>query len=214
MTANAAVPCTERQNADDETLIQRSLEGDRDAFDTLMCRHSDKLFRLARSIVDDEADAHDVLQRAMVKIHRKLDTLRDASSFNSWAYRIVRNMALMHIRKQDRNDEIGFGQLGAGRDDERHFESLAPQWRSNADEAAETSELRERLLSAIEDLEPKYQSPFVLYEFDGHDIHEIADLLDLSNGGVKSRLHRARKKLRATLERYVRQDLNNLDDTA
>lgn len=207
MSTDTAVPCAERQNADDEVLIGRALEGDSDAFETLICRHSEKFFRLARGIVDDESDAQDVLQKAMVKMHRKLDTLRDPGSFNSWAYRIVKNMALMQVRRESRNAEIGFGDLGPGQDDERHFESLAPNWRNQAEEAIETEELRERLTAAIEELEPKYQSPFVLYEFDGLEIAEIGELLDLSVGGVKSRLHRARKKLRASLERYVREDM-------
>ena len=209
MTTEPAVPCAERQNADDETLIERSLEGDGDAFETLMCRHAEKFFRLARGIVEDESDAQDVLQRAMVKIHRKLETLRDPTSFHSWAYRIVKNMALMQLRRQNRSDEIGFGDLGPGRDDERHFESSRPKWRHSGEEAFETSELRERLADAIDELEPKYQSPFVLYEFEGADLAEIGELLDLSVGGVKSRLHRARKRLRATLERYVREDLQS-----
>ena len=148
------------------------------------------------------------LQKALLKIHRKLETLRDPSSFGSWAYRIVKNQALMSVRKSKRNAEIGFGDLGPGQDDERHFEALAPDWRGRADEAFEVAELREFLVDAVEELEPKYQSAFVLYEFEGLNLQEVGELLDLSVAGVKSRLHRARLHLRATLKRYVSDDLS------
>lgn len=215
MTTNTtAMPCAERQNADDETLIQRAIDGDADAFETLVCRHSEKLIRLARGIVESDSDAHDVWQKAMVKIHDKLDTLRNPESFHSWAYRIVRNTALMEVRKGQRSSEIGFGDLGDGQDDMRHFESLAPDWRQKADEALEASELRDQLAEAVEELPPKYQSPLMLYEFEGYSHQEIGELLELSEAGAKSRVHRARIKLRATLERYLREDLEDQRKTA
>jgi len=207
-------PCdVRRESADDEALVRRVLEeGESEAFEALICRYRSKFYRLARGIVESDSDAQDVLQKAFLKMHGKLDTLRDPSSFYSWAYRIVKNAALMKIRKNNRNSEVGFGDLGPGSDDERHFETTDPDWRNRGDEVAENEELREHLADAVEELEPKYQSAFVLYEFEGHDLEEIAGLLDLSVAGVKSRLHRARKRLRATLERYVDRDLD--DDVA
>ena len=210
MASKYAVPCSKRTGLEDATLVARTLDGDTDAFELLVCRYAEKFFRMAQGIVENESDAQDVIQKALLKIHGKLETLRDHSSFSSWAYRIVKNQALMKVRKQKRNSEVGFGDLGPGKDDERHFEGLAPEWRSRADEAFETSELRERILEAIEELEPKYQSPFVLYEFEGHELPEIGELLDLSVAGVKTRLHRARLRLRATLERYTRDDLETI----
>jgi RNA polymerase sigma-70 factor (ECF subfamily) len=206
------VPCDARPNdADDAELVERTLDGDSEAFETLVCRYGSKYYRLAESIVDNESDAQDVLQKALLKIHRKLETLRNPSSFNSWAYRIVKNAALMEVRSRKRSDEIGFGDLGPGRDDERHFESEAPAWRHRGDEALESLELRGKLEEAIGELEPTYQTPFVLYEFEGCELSEIGEALDLSVAGVKSRLHRARLRLRATLERYLRDDLGEIE---
>lgn len=210
MTAESyTTPCAaSRDSANDAALVRRALEEeDESAFEALICRYRSKLYRLARSIVEDDSDAHDVLQKAYMKMHDKLETLRDPSSFYSWAYRVVKNAALMKIRREKRNSEIGFGDLGPGNDDERHFETLDPDWRNRGDEVVETEELRERLMEAVEELEPKYQSAFVLYEVEGHDLEEIGDLLDLSVAGVKSRLHRARKRLQASLQRYVDGDL-------
>lgn len=209
-TESTSMPCTDQHSEDDATLVRRAVDGDTEAFESLMCRHSGKLFRLARGIVESDSDADDVWQRAMVKMHDKLDTLRNPDAFTSWAYRLVRNEALMATRREKRSDEVGFGDLGEGHDDERHFESLAPEWRSRADEAFETTELRGQLADAVDELEAKYQSPFVLYEFEGYSFDEIAELLDLSRGGVKTRIHRARKRLRTELERYLREDLETM----
>lgn len=202
-------PCeARRESADDATLVRRVRDEDEsEAFEALVCRYRSKFYRLARGIVENDSDAQDVLQKAFLKMHGKLETLRDPSSFYSWAYRIVKNAALMKIRKKSRKSEIGFGDLGPGSDDEQYFETLDPDWRNRGDEVVETEELRERLLRAVEALEPKYQSAFVLYEFEGNGLDEIGELLNLSVAGVKSRLHRARKRLRASLERYVDSDL-------
>lgn len=201
------VPCDEQKDRTDAALVEEAMEGDSEAFETLVCRYGTKFFRMAQGIVENESDAKDVLQKALLKIHRKLDTLRDVSSFKSWAYRVVKNQALMEVRRDKRNDEVGFGDLGPGRDDERHFETLAPNWRNRGDEAIEVGELREELLEAVEELEAKYQSPFVLYEFEGESLEDIGETLNLSVAGVKTRLHRARLQLRATLERYLSDDL-------
>ena len=205
------VPCERRdQSLEDAELVERARDGHTEAFETLLCRYGQTFYRLALGIVESESDAQDVLQKAFLKIHRKLETLRKPPSFYSWAYRVVKNASLMEIRSQKRNDEIGFGDLGPGRDDERHFESEAPEWRHRGDEAFETRELRDELAEAVEELEAKYQSAFVLYEIEGHDLEAISDILDLSVAGVKSRLHRARLRLRATLERYLRDDLSEV----
>jgi RNA polymerase sigma-70 factor (ECF subfamily) len=196
-------PCDASGAPADAELVERVRDDDRDAFNMLVCRYSQQFFRMAQGIVEDESEAEDVLQKAFLKMHDKIDSLRDPSSFSSWAYRIVRNQALMRVRKRNRNQEVGFGDLGPGRDDERHWESDGPNWRYRADDAAENQELRERLDEAVQELEPKYQSPFVLYEVEGMELDDIADLLDLSTAGVKTRIHRARKTLRATLGRYV-----------
>jgi len=196
-------PCDASSAPADAELVERIRDGDSDAFDMLVCRYSQQFFRMARGIVEDDSEAEDVLQKAFMKMHDKIDSLNKPSSFSSWAYRIVRNQALMRVRKRNRNQEVGFGDLGPGKDDERHWESDAPTWRYRADEAVENQELRERLGDAVSKLEPKYQSPFVLYEIDGMELDEIAELLDLSKAGVKTRIHRARKTLRATLGRYV-----------
>jgi RNA polymerase sigma-70 factor (ECF subfamily) len=208
-TRTTAMPCSERHADDDAALVKRALDGDTGAFESLVCRHSGALYRMARGIVG-ESDAQDVWQKAMVKIHDKLDTLNNPSSFKSWAYRLVKNEALMAVRREKRNEEIGFGDLNEGRDAEEYHESTAPDWKTRADQALQHAELRGKIADAVDELESKYRVPFVLYELEGVDFDAIGDRLGLTAGGVKTRVHRARLQLRASLERYTRDDLKSI----
>jgi RNA polymerase sigma-70 factor, ECF subfamily len=131
-----------------------------------------------------------------------LDSFEGDAKFSSWLYRVVVNAALMRLRKLKRRQEVELDEgatdgIGPSADD-----SL-PSWRSRADEAAENQELRQRIIAAIDELEPKYQAVFVLKEIEGMSLEEIADVLDLSIPAVKTRLHRARLHLRATLAAYL-----------
>lgn len=187
----------------DEQLVARTLDGDYAAFETLVERYQDRAYRLAYSLVKDESVAQDVVQEAFLNTYRKLDTFAGEAKFGSWIYRIVVNAALMRLRKEGRRSEIGMEDVGPSVTEEQGAFSERPTWRIHADEAAENIELREQILSAIDELKPKYQAVFLLREVEGLSIKEIADVLDLSEGGVKSRLHRARLHLQAALEPYL-----------
>ena len=187
----------------DEELVRRAVDGDYDAFEKLVERYQDRAYRLAFSLVKDESVAQDVIQEAFLNTYRKLHTYSGDARFGSWIYRVVVNAALMRIRKEDRRVEIGIEDVGPSVTEEEGAFAEPPSWRIQADEAAENMELREQILAAIDELKPKYQAAFLLREVEGLSIKEIADVLDLSEGAVKTRLHRARLHLQATLEPYL-----------
>jgi RNA polymerase sigma-70 factor (ECF subfamily) len=187
----------------DDELVDRATDGQWTAFEQLVRRYQEQFFRLACGYFDTEADAHDVVQDAFLKIHENLESFRGDAQFKSWAYRIVVNTALSRLRKQKRRGEVALENVGPRvGDDDEPVVTLA-SWRSRADEIAEDRELRKRIVDAVAELEPKYKSVFLLYEVEGLSIAEITEVVDLSVPGVKSRLHRARLTLRATLERYL-----------
>lgn len=188
---------------EDLRLVDAALEGDYSAFEEIVERYQDKAYRLAWSMMKDDSDANDVVQDAFLNVYRKLDSYNGDAAFSSWIYRIIVNTALMRLRKQKRRSEISMDELGPSFLDDGHHAFTVPEWRVRADEAVENRELREQILEAIDDLEPKYQSAFVLKEIEGLSLKEIGDILDLTVPAVKSRLHRARLYLRASLERYV-----------
>lgn len=187
----------------DEALVRRALDDDYEAFEALVRRFQDQAYRLAYSLVKDESVAQDVVQEAFLNAYRKLDTFAGESQFGSWMYRIVVNAALMRLRSQDRRSEVGLADVSPGVTDEEGAFADPPMWRIQADAAAENQELREQILAAIDELPPKYQVTFLLRELEGLSVRDIADVLDLSEGAVKSRLHRARLHLQAALEPYL-----------
>lgn len=188
---------------DDEALAAAAAGGDFDAFETLAVRLSPKMYRLAWSFVRDDHAAEDVVQDALLSAHRALPRFEGKSKVGSWMYRITVNAALMRLRSKRRRPEVSLEHLsdapGVGTTRESHL--LVD--RENPAGAAARAELRREVQAAVDALEEKYRVVFILRDVEGLSIAETGDVLDLSAAAVKSRLHRARLFLRASLERYV-----------
>lgn len=187
----------------DEELARRALGDDYQAFEEILNRYQDKAYRLAWGLVKNDAEAQDVVQEAFLNIHRKLDSFEGSAKLGSWIYRIVVNQALMRLRKTKRRAEVGIDDAAVEVGSEvGAFSGQAP-WQVRADEAAQNRELRQQILAAVDSLDPKYQAVFVLREVEGLPHAEIAEILGLTVGAVKTRLHRARLFLQAALEPYL-----------
>jgi RNA polymerase sigma-70 factor (ECF subfamily) len=191
------------QERSDEELVAQANDGQWFAFEQLVRRYQEQFFRLACGYFDTEADAHDVVQDAFLKIHRNLDSFRGDAQFKSWAYRIVVNTALSRLRKHKRRGEVTLENVSPAVEDDAEPVVTLASWRMRADEIAENHELRQQIVDAVAQLEPKYRSIFLLYEVEGLALAEISEVVELTVPGVKSRLHRARLFLRATLDRYL-----------
>jgi RNA polymerase sigma-70 factor (ECF subfamily) len=203
MTTDQDIADQDLNSIDDEALVELAQDGAYAAYEELVRRYQDKAYRLAWSMVKNESDANDVVQEAFLNMYRKLDTFEGNSQFGSWIYRVIVNAALMKLRKQKRRSEVSIDDDETEFREDDYYVMSAPEWRVRADEAAENAELRERIIEAVDELEPKYETVFLLKEVEGLSLKEIADVLDLTVAAVKSRLHRARLYLRATLERYM-----------
>lgn len=187
----------------DRELVELAVGGDYNAFEQIVRRYQDKAYRLAWSMVKDDDLAADVVQDAFLNVYRKLDTFQGNSKFSSWIYRVIVNAALMKLRKKKRRSEVALEALGPTFLDDTHHNVDIPQWQVRADKAALNQELREQIVEAVDELEPKYQTVFLLKEVEGLSLEEIGEVMDLSVPAVKSRLHRARLYLRATLDGYL-----------
>lgn len=188
---------------EDLLLVDRAVKGDYAAFEQIVTRYEDKAYRLAWSLVKDDDLAADVVQDAFLNVYRKLDTFQGNSKFSSWIYRVVVNAALMKLRKKKRRSEVALDALGPTFLDDGHHAHTIAQWSVRGDQAMLNQELRDQIVAAVDELEPKYQTVFLLKEVEGLSLEEIGDVMDLSVPAVKSRLHRARLFLRASLERYL-----------
>ena len=175
-----------RERITDELLVLRCQEGEVTAFEELVGRWQERLWRHAWRLTGDENAAWDALQEAWIAISRDIRRLGDAAAFPGWAYRITSNKCRDWIRRRRRRrraDEVYAEQAGGSRNDS-----------FNADEQATG------LKEALARLPGRDRAILSLRYQEGFGTAEIADILRIPTGTVKSRLHHARKRLRNYLE--------------
>lgn len=172
----------------DVRIIERARDGDRDAFGQLAAETSDRLFALALRVLRDGDAAGDVLQAALVQIWRDLPSLRDPERFEAWSYRVTLNCSRAHRRRARRVIQAV---------------DLAPDDAVVGDSQASIA-ARDELERAFRTLSDDQRAVLVLLYYRDLAISEIAAVLDVSPGTVKSRLHYARLALRAALDADAR----------
>lgn len=179
----------------DKLLVEASRKGDSEAFEQLFRRHNDRAYRLAYNLLGNREDALDMVQEAFIKAYRKLDSFRGDSSFYTWFSHIVVNTSLDFRRARRPSRPLEY----VNQDDEDAEPALPQEREPDPSKAAQDSELRERVMAAIDTLPPYHKSVIVLYIIEEMQYKEIAQALDCSIGTVMSRLHYARKKLQDIL---------------
>ncbi len=177
----------------DEELIALVSGGSVEAFEVLASKHHGRFRAIARSILRDHDDAADVVQNAMLKVFLRAHTFNGSGSFAGWSAQIVRNEALMWIRRRKRRSESPLDAIELRRQPDESLPS--------PDQRLQDERLRESLARAISYLAPKYRRPFELKMFEGLSVIEVAEIVGLSEGGAKTRLRRARAKLQESLMR-------------
>jgi RNA polymerase sigma-70 factor (ECF subfamily) len=166
-------------------LLERSRRGEPEAFAELVERTHRQVFTLAYRLVGDRHEAEDVTQEAYLRVHRSLRTFRGESSFRTWLYRIVANTGLSHLRRRGR-----FGDLADDPDLVVRRSEPAPEG-----DVVDRDELRR----ALAELPDAQRVVVVMKDAYGFSCREIAEEMAISEGAVKVRLHRARKRLKALL---------------
>jgi RNA polymerase sigma-70 factor (ECF subfamily) len=178
----------------DEEVVRRVRAGESALFEILMRRYNPRLFRAARAILRDEAEAEDVMQQAYVNAYLHLEQFEERASFGTWLTRIAVHEALARLRRRARARETVAMSETRGRE-ASVLRSKAP----DPEQSAVTGELRLLLESAIDALPRRYRAVFVLREVEGLSTSETAESLGVREETVKTRLHRARLMLRETL---------------
>jgi RNA polymerase sigma-70 factor (ECF subfamily) len=187
----------------DEDLVARARAKDFAAFEKLLDRYEDRIFRLAYRFVRNETDAKEVLQDTFLTIWRKLDTFKGDSQFSSWLYRVAANAALMRLRAQRRHPEVSTEDLPIGYLD--NYGQLPPQtenWAKRPDDELQSEELRRHIQAAVDGLPEIYRTVFLIRDVEGLSTEETAEVLQISVPTVKTRLHRARIALRDSISSY------------
>jgi len=174
---------------DDIDLITRCKSGDRNAFGELVRRYQDRVYNLCRYMTEDADDARDVAQDVFIKAYGALKNYRPDAGFYTWLYRIAVNTCL-DFKKKSRTSQL----------DDEHAESLS-SGEPSPEELYESKEVGRIINAALQSLPGKLRAVIVLREMDGLSYEETAAVLGVSTGTVKSRLARAREKLRNRLQR-------------
>jgi RNA polymerase sigma-70 factor (ECF subfamily) len=202
-TPPPSTPPPETPPVSDEELVERARAKDFSAFEQLLDRYEDKIFRLAYRFVRNETEAKEVLQDTFLSIWRKLDTFKGDSQFGSWLYRVAANTALMRLRAQRRHPEISTEELPIGYLDS--YGQVPPpgeNWSKRPDDELQSDELRRHIQSAADALPEIYRTVFLLRDVEGLSTEETGEILGISVPTVKTRLHRARIALRDAITNY------------
>jgi len=182
----------------DEDVVTRVLAGDSALFEILLRRHNQRLYRVARSVLRDEAEAEDVMQQAYVEAYTHLAQWQGRATFATWLTRIAFHEALARARKR-RRERTG----GPAREPEEDVMTQVPSSDPTPEHQAFQGELRAHLESAIDALPTLYRTAFVLRDVEGMSTAEAAECLGIREDAVKTRLHRARALLREELYRQI-----------
>ena len=188
----------------DEEVVKRVLAGDVSLFEILMRRYNQRLFRVARGILADDAEAEDVMQEAYMRAFRELATFRGEALFSTWLTRIACHEALARARKRRRLVPIAGGDGGGGEPPDPPSEAIGPE------RELENRELQAVLREAVEVLPDPLRAVFCLREIEDLSTEETADALGLTAENVRVRLHRAKRSLRQTLDARIGREVRRL----
>jgi RNA polymerase sigma-70 factor (ECF subfamily) len=182
-------------------LVREAQRGNQAAFEQLVHTYDHAVLRLALRLTGSESDAQDIHQEAFLKVYKKLDGFRFESSFSTWIYRIVTNVCLDHMRRnrvRSKNNALEV----TGDDVLQQLPDDRPG--NNPEQQLLGEELSTQILRALQKLTPRERVVFDLKHFQGLKLRSVSEILDVSEGSVKTTFFRATKKLRFQLGRYTR----------
>jgi RNA polymerase sigma-70 factor (ECF subfamily) len=187
-----------QQEGAEYDLISRVCDGDYEAFQELVCPCERAIYFAARSVLQNEADAEEAAQEAVLKAFTHIRSFRRESKFSTWLIQITINEARMKLRKDHRHL---YDSLDASKPEEEgdFWPSDFADWREIPSQALEQKELREALKRAVDSLSPKYREVLICRDIQRLSIEETAQVLGISASNVKIRLMRARLKMRDAL---------------
>ena len=192
-------------------LLRRAQRGQREAYSQLVLLYQDRLYNAVLRLVGDREEARELTQEAFTRGLMKLDSFRGDASPYTWLFRIAVNLAISQLRKVKRHRTFSLdasGRNGNGRhstDDQASslVDRLASQNTARPSETLEDREQGEQVLAALGRLDAEYRAVLVMRDIEGFDYQQMAEVLDLPLGTLKSRLFRARLALRDELRPYL-----------
>lgn len=182
----------------DELVIRRAQRGDADAFEQLLLEHQKNVYNLCYRMAGNPDDAMDLSQETFLRAWRCLDQYQFASAFSTWLYRLCSNICIDFLRKRRRQQTVPLTFEDADGEEQTY---AVPDAQPLPEEQVELKLTRETLAAAMAQLLPEHRAVLQLRVVNEMSYEQIADVLDIQIGTVKSRLSRARNQLKKILER-------------
>lgn len=208
--ADLPVPSSDTPSGRDAELLRRAQHGDRGAFGQIVLLYQDRLYNGVLRMVGDSDEARELVQECFTKALVKLDSFRGEAGVYTWLFRIAVNLAISQLRKVQRHRTFSLDRpSGNGRADDSDDQAsgLVDQVTRDRDvdpaDAVEKRERDEQVLAALGRLDAEYRAVLVMRDIEGFDYQQMADVLGLPLGTLKSRLFRARLALRDELMPYM-----------
>lgn len=183
---------------DEKMLIQQLKKGDEQAFNEMVELYSKKLYYLCLKMLQSESDAEDAVQTVFLKAYTSISRFEEKSSISTWLYRIGVNVCMDLLRKRKKEVKAP---LYSTNSEEEQYELEIPDEKEHVEEAVLQKERKEALYRAIDSLKPQQKRFIVLREIENLSYEEIAKILKMNVGTVKSGINRARKALLEKLQK-------------
>ena len=180
----------------DTEIVRRVRAGDITVFEILMRRHNQRVYRVVRAVVKDEADVEDVMQQAYINAFTHLHQFEDRSQFSTWLIRIALHEAFGRRRKTKKAETTTARNRSDADDDRGEFMDTLTSPEADPERQAYAEELRRVLEAAVDTLPETYRTVFMLRDIEGLSTSETGRGLGLGDEAVKTRLHRARVMIR------------------
>jgi RNA polymerase sigma-70 factor (ECF subfamily) len=185
----------------DRILVDRFRQGDQSAFEQMVSRYWGRIYAMVHQLLRNPEDAEEVTQDTFIRAHRGLVNFRGESAFSTWLYQIATNLArnrYWYWWRRRRDQTVSFDQPIGG-DNEATLAEVIPAELETPEDATVTQEFVNRIAECMGKLSPKHREILVLRNVKNLSYEEIAEILQISVGTVKSRIARARESLRAKM---------------
>lgn len=202
VTSLALTGSASQANDEDEKLIERFANGDREAFNQLVTKYQKKVFSVAYRFVGDTEEANDLAQEVFTAAYQNLKSFRGDSKFSTWLFQIATNRGKNRFKYLKRRGF--FTNRGSSENEDDGDQSRAfPDHSTNPEELLSGNQIRHAVLEAINELDPDHRDIVILRDIEGFSYDEIAQMLNLPEGTTKSRLHRARMVVKEKLKKVL-----------
>lgn len=183
---------------DESFLIKKAARGDVESFEKLIEAHQKKVFNIALGMLKNPADAEDIAQDVFIKVYKSLKNFKGQSSFSTWLYRVTTNTCLDELRRRKTRQTFSIDEEIVTQEGEVSKQVVDDS--PSPDEILEKNELKRNISHAISKLAKEHRTVIVLRDMQGFSYEEIANILQLPLGTVKSRINRARLTLKDILK--------------